>query len=144
MIVKELLPLQPTVCMVDDYLQKVVNLMTEKDLSCIPVVESLAHMNPIGVVSEKDICRQTIAAGLNPAKLTVGRVMNCHFLTVSPETEIEDCYRLMRENKAKYLLVCDANNVCRGVITENQVAQKKLLITPPQVFTQSYRVDRIF
>ena len=68
MLVKELFVAQPVVCLIDDYLQKPAQLMAENDLACIPVVESLAHMNLIGVVSEKEICRQAVAAGLDPVQ----------------------------------------------------------------------------
>lgn len=124
MIVKEILPPDAIVCDADTYLQEVTQTMTQNNLFCIPVVESLIHKNPIGVVTEKSICRRSIAEGLNPLKLTAGRVMNSHFRTVSPETSLEDCYRIMESCKVRYLVVTDENNVCCGIITFDEIARK--------------------
>lgn len=144
MLVKELLLGKPIVCLIDDYLQKTARIMAENDLTCIPVVESLAHNNLIGVISDKEICRQAIAAGLDPSKTTVGRVMSCRFLTVDSETEIKECVQKMKESKMDFLFVTDENNSCVGVLTEEVLDQ-----TDSQFHDQKHNVyyirnDRIF
>ena len=124
MTIKEILPPDVIVCDADTYLQEVTQTMTQNNLFCIPVVESRIHKNPIGVVTEKNICRRSIAEGLNPLKLTAGQVMNSHYRTVSPDTSLEDCCRIMESCEARYLVVTDEDNACCGVVTFNEVSQR--------------------
>lgn len=144
MLVKELVLANPVVCLIDDHLQKTAQLMAENDLNCLPVVETLAHKNLIGIVTESDICREAIAAGFNPSKTTVGRVMNSSFFTVDGETDIEVCYRIMKENKVNHLFITDENNSCQGVITEDDLPLTDVEYSNQNYTFQYIRSDRIF
>ena len=147
----EILPPNPVLCTADTHLQEVAQTMTQNKLFYIPVVESLIHKNPIGVVTERSICRRSIAEGLNPLKLTAGRVMNSNYKIVSPSASLENCYRMMESCNVRYLVVADENNVCRGIATFDEVYKK---INKQESFfplneLASYReqfpnVDRIF
>ena len=131
MIIKKILPPNPIVCTADTYLQKVVQTMMRNNLFCIPVVESLVHKNTIGVVTEKSICRRSIAEGLNPLKLTAERVMNSDYKKVTPSASLENCHRIMQSCNVRYLVVADENNVCRGIITFDEIYKK---INKPESF----------
>jgi CBS domain-containing protein len=120
----EILPPNPVLCTADTYLQEVAQTMTRNNLYYIPVVESLIHKNPIGVVTERSICRRSIAEGLNPLKLTAGRVMNGNYKIVSPEASLENCHRIMESSGVRYLVVADENNVCRGIAIFDEVYKK--------------------
>lgn len=144
MLVKELLLAEPFVCSIDDYLVESARLIAENNLVCLPVVESAAHKNLIGVVTDKEICRKAIAAGLNPSKTTVGRVMNCSFLTIDSETQVEECYRKMKDNAADFIFVTDENNSCLGVITKEDLPHKDVQYFDRQHNLQHIRNDRIF
>jgi predicted transcriptional regulator len=144
MLVKDLLLTKPVVCLIDDYLQKPAQMMAENDLACIPVVESLAHMNLIGVVSDREICRQAVAAGLDPSKTTVGRVMSCRFLTVDSETEVEECFQKLRENRMNYIFVTDENNSFLGILTEDDLPETQFRLQNQNHDFHYIRNDRIF
>lgn len=144
MLVKELLLAKPVVCLIDDYLQKPAQLLAENDLACVPVVESLSHMNLIGVVSDKEICRQAVAEGLDPFKTTVGRVMNCRFLTVDSETEVEECFQKLKENKTNYIFVTDENNSCLGILTEEDLPETDFRLQNHNHDFHYIKNDRIF
>ena len=123
MLVKDILQ-TPIMCTPDKYIQEVVELMTQNNVFYIPVVESLAHKNPIGVVTEKSICRRSIAQGLNPLNMTADRVMNSNYKIVTPNTSLENCRRIMQSCKVRYLLVTDENNVCCGIVTLDDILEK--------------------
>lgn len=123
MKVKEILPLNPILCTADTYLQEVTQTMTQNNLFYIPVVESFIHKNPIGVVTERSICRRSIAEGLNPLRLTADRVMNSNYKIVTPNTSLENCFRIMKSCQVRYLVVTDENNVCLGIVTFDEVSK---------------------
>jgi CBS domain-containing protein len=130
MLVKDALQNQ-LMCTPDANLEDVVQIMNQNDCYIIPVVESLIHKNPIGVVTEKSICRRSIAKGLNPLKLNAGRVMNCDYKTISPDANLGRCRDAMRAANVRYLVVVDENNVCRGLIAKDEVER---LLNQPRVF----------
>lgn len=150
MLVKDVLQNQ-LMCTPDANLQDVVQTMDQNDFYIIPVVESLIHKNPIGVVTEKSICRRSIAEGLNPLKLNAGRVMNGDYIAISPDANLEQCRDAMRAAQACYLVVVDENNVCRGLITKDEVerilTQPRVIFTPDKIPLQTKTIsyyDRIF
>lgn len=144
MLVKDLLLSEPVVCLVDDYLQKSAQLISEHDLICLPVVESFAHKNVIGVITEKDICRQAIAVGLDPQKTSVGRIMNNRFFTVKPETAIDECWQIMLENKVDYLVVANPDNSCSGIVTRDLMPETDFHFNPLKIEVHHAGADRIF
>ncbi|MEO6588249.1 MAG: CBS domain-containing protein [Pyrinomonadaceae bacterium] len=144
MLVKELVLAKPTFCLVDDYLQQTAQIMADNDLMCVPVVESLAHKNVIGVITDKEICRGVVAAGLKPSNTSVGRVMNSRFFTVDLDTDTENCSRIMKENKISFLFVIDENNSCTGIITEDDIAETDFSENFQSHSFQYIRHDRIF
>lgn len=114
MLIREILPTNPLLCTADTSVPEVVRLMMDNNCHCIPIVESNVHKNPIGVVTEHDICLKSIAQGINPLRITAARVMNGNFESVSPETDLKECFRLMKEKNLQFLIVTDENNVCFG------------------------------
>lgn len=123
MLIREILPKNPILCTADAPLPEVVRLMMENNCPCVPIVESNVHKNPIGVVTEHDICLKSIAVGINPLRVTAGRVMNGYFETVSPETDLKECFSLMKKKNLRYLIIADENNVCCGTVNYDDVAR---------------------
>lgn len=130
-------------CLIDDYLQKSARLISENDLVCLPVFESLTHKNVIGVVTEKVICSAS-ASGLDPQRTKVGRILSSRYFTVTPKTEIEECRRIMDENEIDFLFVTEFDNSCSGVVTKNLLPEKEPVFQPREMVIQYARTDRLF
>ncbi len=112
-------------CTAEMPLVEVFNKMTELGCACMPVVESPAHKNIIGTITEHDICRKIIGGGLNPQRVSAGRVMNGDFTTVSGEATIEECSALLKITGAERIIVVDENKAFSGILTEQEVAPQK-------------------
>lgn len=143
MFVKDLILTEPIYCLIDDYLQKSARLISENDLICIPVFESLTHKNVIGVVTEKVICKAS-ASGLDPQRTKVGRILSNRYFTVTPKTGIEECRRIMKENEIDFLFVTESDNSCSGVVTKNLLPEKDLNFQTLEPVIQYVRADRLF
>lgn len=143
MFVKDLVLTEPIYCLIGDYLQKSARLISENSLICLPVFESTAHKNVIGVITEKVICRAS-ASGLDPRKTKVGRVLSNRYFIVAPETEIEECRRIMDENEIDFLFVTEFDNSCSGVVTKNLLPEKISDFQPREMQIQYARTDRLF
>jgi CBS domain-containing protein len=116
-------------CSAETPLVEVFNKMTEIGCACMPVVESLAHRNIIGTITEHDICLKIINGGLNPQRISAGRVLNFNFTTVSSEATVEECAAVMNMTGAERLFVVDENGAFMGILTENDLTPEKAVVS---------------
>jgi CBS domain-containing protein len=112
----------PACCTPDSTLQRVAEMMVENDCGEIPVVENIANMKPIGVITDRDITCRTVAKGLNPLTMTVGECMTTPCVTVTPDTSLTDCCRVMEENQIRRVPVVDPEGACCGIVALADIA----------------------
>jgi len=122
-------------CTTEMPLAEVFHKMTELKCVCMPVVESPVHKNIIGTITEHDICRKLIEGGLNPQRISAGRVLNGDFTTVSGEASVEECAALLETNKTQRLFVVDENGAFIGILTENDLNLEKTAVNFETVIT---------
>jgi CBS domain-containing protein len=106
-------------CPAEMPLIEVFKKMTELKCPCMPIVESPAHKNIIGTITEHDICVKVLDGGLNPQRISAGRVVNSSFTTVSGEMPLEQCAELLKLNGIEKLFVVDENGAYLGILTES-------------------------
>ena len=123
-------------CTADTPLTEVYNKMTELGCRCMPVLESPAHKNIIGTITEHDICQKIINGGLNPQRISAGRVMNGSFATVSGDASLADCAEVMKINGAERLFVVDENGAFLGILTGKEMTPEKPVVSLETVITE--------
>ena len=116
MQVKELMTADPACCTSENGLQEVAQMMVDNDCGEIPVVENKETKLPIGVITDRDIVCRTVARGLNPLDLTVADCMSKPCVTVTPDMSVEECSRILEENKIRRVPVVDADGSCCGIV----------------------------
>ena len=116
MRVAEVMTQDPACSTPDSTLQRVAEMMVEHDCGEIPVVENMAGMIPIGVITDRDITCRTVAKGLNPLTMTVSECMTQPCITVTPDTPIEECCRIMEEKQIRRVPVVDESGACCGIV----------------------------
>src|SRR5437868_414495 len=123
MKVKDVMTPDPAVCTPDTTLQRVAEMMVEHDCGEIPVVENMASMKPIGVITDRDITCRTVAKGLNPLTLTVSECMTTPCVTVTPDTPLDECCRVLEENQIRRVPVVEASGACCGIVALADIAK---------------------
>ncbi|HEX8248034.1 MAG TPA: CBS domain-containing protein [Pyrinomonadaceae bacterium] len=118
--VKIIMTENPTCCAPDTSLQEVAKMMVETDCGCIPVVDE--NLKPIGMITDRDITVRAVARGKNPLDLTAGKIMTADVYTVTPETSIEECCRLMEKKQVRRVPVVDSQGTCCGMVAQADVA----------------------
>lgn len=71
----------------------------------------------LGVISQSDISDKVAAENKCPAWMRVSEIMTRQLVTVTPETPIEECLRLMDQHSIYHLLVGDSDVGFRGMIS---------------------------
>jgi CBS domain-containing protein len=118
---------QPASCRPTDSLREVAALMVEFDCGAIPVTDDRGA--PAGIVTDRDITCRAVAEGKNAVEMAAADVMSHDLVTVTPDTDVEDCSRLMEDEQVRRLLVVDGDGVCVGILAQADLAAKAL----PQV-----------
>lgn len=100
----------------DTRVVEAARLMREHHVGNLLVAEeSLGRRVPVGIVTDRDIVLEVLAADLDPHRLTVGDIMSTELVTV-PETEgIFQTIQLMRAKGVRRVPVVDANGGLVGI-----------------------------
>src|SRR5882672_3326569 len=122
MQVKEVMTADPACCISETALQEVAQMMVDHDCGEIPVVDNQETKLPIGVITDRDIVCRTVARALNPLDLTVADCMSKPCVTVTPDMSVEECSRILEENKIRRVPVVDTNGFCCGIVALADIA----------------------
>jgi CBS domain-containing protein len=123
MRVIDIMTRNPACCTTDTKLQEVAILMVKHDCGETPVVDSKDTMKLVGVITDRDITIRTVAEGKNPLQMTAGDCMSTPCVTVTPEMSVEECCKVMEENKVRRVPVVDENGKCCGIVAQADIAQ---------------------
>ena len=121
MQVREVMTKSPVCCPPDAPLREVARLMAEFDCGEIPVVDG-GGKRPIGVITDRDITCRIVAQGRNPLTLSAKDCMSTPVLTVTPDTSIEECCRIMQEGQIRRVPVVDEGGGCCGIVSQADLA----------------------
>ena len=123
MQVREIMTQNPACCTPDSTLQDVARMMAENDCGCIPVVDSLTGMKPVGTITDRDITIRTVAASHNPINMKASEVMTADIATVKPHMSVEECFDVMEDREIRRVLVVDEQGKCCGIVAQADVVQ---------------------
>jgi len=97
----------------DDPVLKAIRLMAEHHVGALLVMQG-AELR--GIVSERDYARKVILRGRSSSETPVSEIMSSPVHTVSPETTLEECMRLVTDRRVRHLPVVDKGRVV-GVVS---------------------------
>lgn len=90
-----------------------IQLMAEKNIGALAVLEG---GRLIGVVSERDYTRKVILRGKASKTTSVREILSGQVISVTPEHSVEECLRLMTENRIRHLPVLQQGQLA-GIIS---------------------------
>ncbi len=92
-------------------------LMRSTHVGDLVVAESDEDTRPIGLVTDRDIIVEVVAAGLDPTTLTVGDIMSDTIESVRGDKDFWDALDHMRERGIRRLPIVDAEGELEGILT---------------------------
>lgn len=122
MKVKDMMTPDPACCTPEEGLHEVARLMVEYDCGEIPVVESMETLIPVGVITDRDIACRAVAQGNSAMEKTAGECMSSPCITVSPETSLEDCCRVLQQHQIRRVPVVDDDGLLCGIVSQADIA----------------------
>jgi CBS domain-containing protein len=117
MFVQQAMSTPVTVVTAGDPAARAADLLVERDLTGLPVVDPERHV--VGIVSDLDLI-SALRHGVDLHATTVAEVMDARPLFVEPRTDLGTVVDLMEEWRVRRLPVCEGGRVV-GVISRGDV-----------------------
>lgn len=83
----------------------------------VVVEEREGRRIPVGIVTDRDIVVEVVAAGVNPEALKVGDIMGPEVATVRESEGIYEALRYMRDRGVRRMPVVGADGALVGILT---------------------------
>ncbi len=96
-----------------------LEIMVEKNVSALLVME---NDKLAGIFTERDYARKVILKGKASKETKIGEIMTRELITVSPETSLDSCMRLMTGKLIRHLPVVE-NGQLAGIISIGDVVK---------------------
>jgi len=106
-----------------DEVSRAAQLMREKHVGYLVVVELNPLARPVGVLTDRDIVVGVIARGVDPKALCVGDIMTVKLITARESDSVEAALRKMREFGLRRLPVVNDRRELVGILALDDVLQ---------------------
>jgi CBS domain-containing protein len=90
--------------------------MRRRYISSVLVSKS-AGSPSFGILTSTDVSDKIVAAGRNPAEITVADIMTSPLITVPPDMPIQECAKIMSEKRFHHLPVADQHGNIIGMVS---------------------------
>ena len=90
-----------------------IKLMAEKNIGALPV---MSGGTLVGIFTERDYTRKIALHGKSSKDTQVWEIISKQVVTVAPDETVEECMRLMTENRIRHLPVVQ-NRELLGIIS---------------------------
>ena len=123
-IVAELMSETLSVCVPATTIENVAQMMAQQDCGEIPVVESLGHKVPVGVVTDRDIVCRLVARGKDPLNVRADECMSQPVVVVRADDSVDEAVSVMQRHQIRRVPVVDPDGVCVGMLAQADVARQ--------------------
>ena len=105
----------------DESVKTAAARMAEFGMGTLVVTTGNGGSGPLGIVTDRDIVIRCVAAGLDPAKLAVGKIMTQPVHAVDEDSSLEDAVLRMAEGASRRMLVTGGQGRLVGVLSMDDV-----------------------
>ncbi len=98
-------------------LSDAAKIMAEKMVESVIVFEG---ESVVGIITDRDILSDVIAAGLDPLKVKVSQIMRKPLATISKDATVRDAINIMAEKNIRRLVVMDGSRPL-GIVRRKQL-----------------------
>lgn len=117
MKVRDLMTANPVACSPGDNLATVAMQMWDGDCGVLPVVDDGRIR---GVITDRDITMALLFKGVSPSAVTVAEVVHGHLYSCSPDDEVGDALKTMRDRQVHRLPVVEDGRLA-GLLSLNDI-----------------------
>jgi CBS domain-containing protein len=101
------------------------------------VIVSEQGSKPLGIFTERDLCRRVIAEGLDPKTTAVEQVMTKDLVTVDASEPLDRVFELLADGRFRHLPITDQGQVV-GVVSLTDLAKVLRLVYKEDKYIQYF------
>jgi CBS domain-containing protein len=125
MKVKDVMTPDPKAISITESLADAARKMWGNDCGALPIIRDGRKV--VGMITDRDICMATAMRDRIPSRISIEEVMNGKIYSATPEGEVADALRMMREHKIRRLPVLNAEGELEGIVSMNDIVLKAKL-----------------
>ena len=123
MLVSDIMTLNPACCTPDSTAQEAAARMRSWSTGVLPVLEDVESCRIIGIVTDRDLCMNVVAASRVPAHVTVRECMTTDVVCCVAGEPVERALAAMREHHVRRLPVIDSAGSVVGIISLTDIVR---------------------
>ncbi|HUH13841.1 MAG TPA: CBS domain-containing protein [Longimicrobiales bacterium] len=108
----------------DDAITRAAQLMRDRDIGSLPVVESKDSMRLTGIITDRDITVRHVAEGHKPDCAVREAMSTGELATVRPDDDESSVMELMKSRQVRRVPVCEDGGRVVGMIAQADLALK--------------------
>ena len=113
----------PTCCQPAHTVVEVAEIMLRDDVGLVPVVEEPSH-KLIGVLTDRDIVLNVVAAGRDPRGTAVSEVMTSDPASCQEQDSIETVMQQMASRQVRRIPIVDKDGAIIGIVSQADIATR--------------------
>ena len=115
---------EPVAVEPDEAIGRVAELMRSQDVGAVPVIETKASRQLIGIITDRDIVVKVVAAGRDPRSTPVRQAMTGNPSTCREDEDVNDAVSRMSDRQVRRMPVVDAEGRLCGIIAQADIATR--------------------
>jgi CBS domain-containing protein len=120
----EIMTRDPACCLPTDSIVLAAQIMRDKDVGSVPVVEDHTTKELTGIVTDRDLAIRAVAEGRNLDQAQVGNVMTRNPITCKMDDDLQQAIEAMEEHQVRRIPIIENGRRLVGIIAQADVALK--------------------
>ncbi len=114
----------PDVLTPDEPVTRAAQLMRDRNVGIVPVVEDKSSMKLRGVITDRDIAIRHVAEGHPNNCRVADEVSKQRLATVQPDADVKDVMEVMMREQVRRVPVVEGDNRLVGIVAQADIAER--------------------
>ena len=123
-VCKEVMTTEPVCCFPNESAETAAQLMKLEDVGCIPVVADEDSYELIGILTDRDLAVEVVAAGLDPSHVRVSEIMKANPHACREDEDVIKVLETMSAFQIRRVPVIDRHKRVVGIIAQRDIATR--------------------
>jgi CBS domain-containing protein len=120
----EVMTMNPACCLPNDTVLQLAQMMKDKDIGPVPIIENEQTRRLVGIVTDRDLALKVVAEGRDARTTTAAEVMTRKVVSCHAEDDLQKALEAMSEHQLRRIPVVDNDFRIIGIIAQADVATR--------------------